>query len=173
MTERGDAIVLIGFMGAGKSSVGRDLASRLELPRYDTDEMISGRFRLSIADIFSRFGETSFRHAESEAIAQIPPERAVIVTGGGVVLRKVNVDALRRLGTVVYLQANEATLFARVSRHPSRPLLQTDNPRATLAELLRTRELLYLQAADFSVDTSHLRHQEVSEAILRKLNRDE
>jgi shikimate kinase len=174
MPERGDAIVLIGFMGAGKSSIGRELAGRLAWPRYDTDEMVSERCRLSIAEIFAQRGEEKFREMEADAIERIPDERAIVVTGGGVVLRAENVQALRRLGTLVYLHADEATLFHRVSKNGTRPLLQTVDPRGTLTELLRLREPFYLEAADFSVDTSELRHAEVADAILEKLSgRDE
>jgi shikimate kinase len=164
---RGEAIVLIGFMGSGKSSVGRELAARTRLPIYDTDRMVAQRVGLSIAEIFARRGEEAFRDCETEALEQLPRVPAIIVTGGGVVLRAANVRRLRELGPVVHLEANEETLFARVSRRSSRPLLQTADPRGTVSELLRKRAPLYRAAADFSVDTSELSHQEVADAVLR------
>ena len=170
MRGRGRAIVLIGFMGSGKSSVGRILERRTGWPRFDTDELVSARFGRSIAEIFAEFGEDKFRSAESEVVEQLSTESAaVVVTGGGIVLRAGNVDLLRRVGTLVHLEADEETLFRRVSRRATRPLLQTENPRGTLAELLRKRLPLYRQAADFQVDTSKLTHDEVADAVMKKM----
>lgn len=171
MLERGEAIVLIGFMGAGKSSVGRHLARRLHLPRFDTDQIISTRFQLKIAEIFDRDGEEAFRAAETEVLREIPRHAVIVVTGGGIVLRPENVAILGRLGVIVNLAADQETLFERVSRRPMRPLLQTANPRARLRELLRVREPLYRAAADFTVDTSALGHQQVADAILEQLSK--
>jgi shikimate kinase len=168
MTGRGQSIVLIGFMGAGKSAAGRALARKTRRPRFDTDEIVSARFGLSIPEIFAAFGEKKFRDAETEALRQFSHETpAIIVTGGGIVLRPVNVQLLRALGMVVNLEADEETLFRRISRRATRPLLQTENPRATLTGLFRARYALYRGAADASLDTSGLTHEEVAEAILK------
>src|SRR3954452_2507163 len=114
MKKRGDAIVLIGFMGAGKSSVGRTLARMTGLGRFDTDEMIANRFGLSISEIFEAHGEEKFREAETEALRQLAGEgQAIIVTGGGIVLRAQNVELLRELGRIFYLSADEEILFVR------------------------------------------------------------
>lgn len=169
--HRGQAIVLIGFMGSGKSSVGRTLATRIGRPRYDTDEMIARRFGLPIAEIFAQHGEEVFREAETEALEQMPAEAAIIVTGGGIVLRPQNCERLRVLGTVVNLTADEATLFERATRRKTRPLLRTPNPRATLSEMLRIREPLYAQVAEITIDTSTMTHAEVAETILREIER--
>src|SRR3978361_2045614 len=107
MSERGEAIVLIGFMGSGKSSVGRELGARTGLPRYDTDEMISARYGLPILEIFAQHGEDAFRAAETEALGQMPASPAILVTGGGIVLRAENVRVLRELGLLVNLAADE------------------------------------------------------------------
>ena len=170
MTGRSRSIVLIGFMGSGKSSAGRILAQKTGWPRFDTDEIVSARFGRTIAEIFAEFGEEKFRDAETEAVkglSAVAP--GVIVTGGGIVLRPENVELLRRVGMLVHLEADEETLFRRVSRRATRPLLQTENPRATLTELLRVRLPLYRQAADFHVDTSRLTHDEVAEAVIKKM----
>jgi shikimate kinase len=173
MNKRGDAIVLIGFMGAGKSSVGRTLARITGLPRFDTDEIVATRFSLSISEIFQTHGESKFREAETESLQKLLGKgQAIIVTGGGIVLRKENVALLQELGTIVYLSADEETLFARISRRTTRPLLQTPNPRATLRELLAARLSLYRSAADVEVDTSHLKHEEVARNILENLEDD-
>ena len=172
MTARGQSIVLIGFMGAGKSSIGRMLARRTGLPRFDTDEIISARFGVAVSEIFARFGEEKFRDAETETLKGFSAAHpAIIVTGGGIVLRPENVKMLRALGSVVSLEANDETLFRRISRRSTRPLLQTENPRATMLELLRRREPLYREAADVRLDTSRLRHEEVADAILKKFGK--
>ena len=171
MTGRGESIVLIGFMGAGKSSTGKALARKTGLPLFDTDEIVSKRFGLSVTEIFVQLGEEEFRDQETQTLKQLsePAAPAIIVTGGGIVLRPENVKILRGLGRVVSLEADEETLFRRISRRATRPLLQTKNPRATMAELLRMRAPLYCAAADVRLDTSRLTHDEVADAILKSL----
>ena len=164
------SIALIGMMGAGKSSVGRSLQRRTGLSRLDTDEIVSAGFGISIAQIFETHGEADFRDAETETLRRLAPDRpTIIVTGGGIVLRSENVDLLKKLGTVVWLTADEATLFERASRRNDRPLLQKENPRAVFSELFRQREPLYAAAADLSIDTTNKNHDEVAESILAKL----
>ncbi len=164
------SIVLIGMMGAGKSSVGRCLQQRTGLARLDTDEMVAAQFGIPIAQIFEKHGEEGFRIAETEVLRKLAPVRpAVVVTGGGIVVRAENVDLLKQLGTIVWVTADEATLFERASRRNDRPLLQQENPRAVFLDLLREREPLYRTAADLRVDTSKMTHDEVVEAILSKL----
>jgi shikimate kinase len=170
MKERGRAIVLIGFMGAGKSSVGRTLARITGLPRFDTDEMVGARFGLSISDIFALHGEEQFRDAETEALRELSGKGEMIaVTGGGIVLRPANVELLHALGTIVHLRADEWTLFQRISRRPTRPLLRTEDPRATVTKLLGERMPFYSRAADIEVDTTTLMHEEVAKLILEKI----
>jgi shikimate kinase len=160
-------------MGAGKSSVGRCLEKRTGLARFDTDEIISSKLTLSIADIFSRYGELRFREIESETLAELEPSKqSIVVTGGGILLREGNVDLLKRLGTIVWLDANEATLFERASRKDDRPLLQTADARTTFSDLLRKRLALYEKAADVRVETSAMTHDEVADAILENLATD-
>jgi shikimate kinase len=165
------SIVLIGFMGAGKSSVGRLLEKRTGLPRFDTDERIATKSGLTIPEIFSQHGEERFREMETEALQLLPNEKeAIIVTGGGIVLRQTNLDLMRQLGTVVWLDANEEILFQRASRKGNRPLLQTENPRHKFSELLRTRIPLYGKIAEVRIDTSILTHDEVADTILDKID---
>jgi shikimate kinase len=164
------SIVLIGMMGAGKSSVGRCLQRQTGLSRFDTDEMAASKLGLSILEIFSKFGEEKFREIETQALRELDPAKAmIIVTGGGIVLRDENFDLLKRLGTVVWLEAREETLFERASRRGNRPLLKTENPRKALSEILRARSPLYARVADIRVDTSALNHDEVAAAILSKI----
>src|ERR1044071_5930811 len=124
MKKRGNDIVLIGFMGAGKSSVGRTLARLTGLPRFDTDELVAAQFGLTIPEIFAKHGEEKFREDETAALENLSDKgQAIIVTGGGIVLRPENVARLRELGRVFYLSADEETLFARISRSGTRPVL--------------------------------------------------
>src|SRR4029077_12247884 len=100
--NRARSIVLIGMMGAGKSSVGRCLQRRTGLLRFDTDEIVASRFGTSISEFFAKHGEKQFRSAEADALASLaPPEPSIIVTGGGIVLRDENISHLKRLGVVV------------------------------------------------------------------------
>lgn len=164
------SIVLIGMMGAGKSSVGRVLQRRTGLGRIDTDELIAAEFGMSIAEIFERHGEDKFRNSETEIIRKLAPDRpTIITTGGGVVVRRENIELLKKLGAVFWLTADEGTLFERASRRNERPLLRNQNPREAFAELLRQREDLYATAADFRIETARKSHDEVADAILSKL----
>ena len=158
--------MLIGFMGAGKSTVGRHLAQLTSLPRFETDEMVAAQAGLSIAEIFAQRGEEEFRRSETEALASFREEKAILVTGGGILTRAENAERLRQLGQMIHLTADEETLFDRAAREGMRPLLQTGDPRATFAELLRTRAPLYRAAADFTIDTTRLRAEEVAQAIV-------
>lgn len=164
------SIVLIGMMGAGKSSVGRSLQRQSGLARLDTDEMLVTEFGMSIAQIFEKHGEKKFRDAETELLRKLAPDRpAIIVTGGGIVLRGQNVDLLKGIGTIVWLAADEAILFERAARRDHRPLLQKEDPRAIFSKLFREREPLYAAAADIRIDTSRMNHDEVAVTILNKM----
>ena len=167
MERSGKSIVLIGMMGAGKSSVGRCLQRRTGLARFDTDEIVAAKFGLSIPEIFSRHGEKEFRDAETQALRDlVGANAAVIVTGGGIILRDENVDLLQEMGMVVWLEAVEKTLLESASRRGNRPLLQTPDPQASLSEILKVRRPLYERAADLRVETTKLTHDEVADIIL-------
>jgi shikimate kinase len=167
------SIVLIGMMGAGKSSVGACLRERTGLDLHDTDEIVAANFGMSISDIFAEYGEEKFRDAETDVLrrARTKEQQRIIVTGGGVVLRKQNVKILKKQAVVVWLDGDEKTLFARASRTPNRPLLQTENPRTTFSQIHETRKPLYANIADIRIDTSVLTDEEVAVAILAKLGR--
>ena len=166
------SIVLIGMMGAGKSSVGQCLSRRTDLALYDIDRIVTASFGMSIPEIFTKHGEKKFRQAETEALCCIrTEEQKIIITGGGIVLRKENIEILRSQGVIVWLDADEETLYARASRKQNRPLLHTKNPRRAFSQMLRARRLLYAKIADIRVDTSVLTKQEVAVAILSKLGK--
>jgi len=170
VNQRAKSIVLIGMMGAGKSSVGRCLRRRTGLAGFDTDEAVASKFQLSIPEIFSKYGEDRFREIETQVLMGFSPEHmAIITTGGGIILRDENVALLKCLGTIVWLEAEEETLFERASRRGERPLLKTENPRATLSRLLRERAPLYARAADFRVNTTNLTHDQVADVILEEI----
>src|SRR2546423_3907672 len=154
------------MMGAGKSAVGSCLEKRTGVTQIDTDDIVASKFGISIPEIFSKYGEERFRDAETEALCGIAVDQAaVIITGGGIVLREENVDLLKRLGIVVWLEADEETLFDRAARRGTRPLLETENRRKTFSQMLQARRPVYAKIADIRVDTSALAADEVAETI--------
>jgi len=167
-------------MGAGKSSVGRCLQKRRGLALFDMDEMVTAKFGSSIARIFETHGEEKFRDAETEVLRSLVlnrsaretdssyGEQSIVVTGGGIVLRTENSDLLRRLGTIVWLDAEAEILFERASKKGNRPLLETENPRKTFSQLLEARRPLYAKIADVRIDTSGRSQEEVVEDILEQ-----
>ena len=166
------SIVMIGMMGAGKSSVGRCLHRRTGLALHDTDEIVAANFGMWIPEIFAEHGEKKFREAETEALRRIRTEQQIIIiTGGGIVLRKENVEILRTQTVIVWLDGDEETLFTRAAREQNRPWLQTKDPRKTFSQILAARRPLYANIADIRVDTSVLTDEEVAVAILAKLRR--
>jgi shikimate kinase len=166
--------VLIGMMGAGKSSGGRCLQERTELALLDLDEIVSVKFGMSISEIFARLGEKKFREAETEALRELSLDQQwIIATGGGIVLREENLNLLKQLGIIVWLDADEATLFDRASRKVDRPLLEKENPRRTFSQLLQARRPLYAKIADVRIETSNLSDEEVADEVLRLVVRNE
>src|SRR5262245_38853592 len=160
------------MMGAGKSSVGRCLHRRTGFALHDTDEIVSANFGMSIPEIFDKHGEEKFREAETEALRRMRTEdQTIVVTGGGIVLRKENVEILRSQSVIVWLDGDEETLFARAFRKQNRPLLQTKSPRKAFSRILGARRILYANIADIRVDTSVLTDEEVALAILAKLRK--
>ena len=167
MNPGDNAISLIGFMGAGKSAIGRELSRRIGWPRHDTDEMIREQFGISIPDIFARHGEPAFRDAETALLKTLRGGIAgIVVTGGGIILRTENVQLLRGMGRIVWLDADEEILWQRVSKHSTRPLLQTPDPRARFAELLQERLPLYQSAADYRINTTSNSIAQVTNEII-------
>jgi len=160
------------MMGAGKSSVGACLRRITGLGLLDMDDIVASKFGLSIPEIFAEHGEKKFREAETAALRCVRTEdQAIIVTGGGIVLRKENVEILKSRGVIVWLDADEKTLFARASRKQDRPLLRPKNPRKTFSQIHDARGPLYASIADIRVDTSVLTDEEVAVAILAKFKR--
>jgi shikimate kinase len=147
-------IFLVGMMGAGKTSVGRLLAKRLNKVFYDSDHIIEQRTGVKIPVIFEIEGEQGFRHRESVVLDELTAlNEIVLATGGGAVLASENRDKLRSRGTVVYLRATVKDLLNRTRHDKNRPLLRTADPRARLNELYAIRDPLYRDVAHVTVDT--------------------
>ena len=165
-------IVLIGFMGSGKTSIGRLVAQRLGFQFIDTDAKIIERTGLQVAEIFERHGEAWFREQETSTLRSLNIlNRAVISTGGGIVVRKENHAILRELGFVVWLTASEDVIFERVSRNKKRPLLETADPRETVHKLLTERQHLYEAVAQYTLDTTTLAHESTASALIAEARR--
>ncbi|MCX6967841.1 MAG: shikimate kinase [Verrucomicrobia bacterium] len=167
-------LVLIGFMGSGKSSIGRLLATKLGFHLLDTDALVVEAAGMQITDIFQWKGEEAFREYESQVLACLVDRNlrgAVVATGGGIVTREANLPLLHELGFVVQLTANEEVIFERVSRNKARPLLHTPNPRETVSHLLSRRAPLYAAAADYTLDTSTKSHAQAADEIIAEARR--
>jgi shikimate kinase len=149
------SIALVGMPGGGKSTVGRQLARRLDWPFFDSDAVIESRLGESIRAHFEREGEESFRDRESAIIEELTGRTGpcVIATGGGACLRAANRQALHERCTVVYLRSTPEELFRRLRHDTQRPLLQVDDPLARLRELFAQRDPLYRECAHFVVET--------------------
>ena len=163
------SIVLIGFMGSGKSTVGRELHQRLGYPLVDMDQVIERRMRKPITAIFEEEGEEAFRDMETELLEELndpAAPRRIISTGGGVIGRDQNRALLRQLGYVVWLPAPLAVILDRTGRNRDRPLLHTEDPAARIEALIAVRKPLYAQSAHLQVDTAGLDASELATGIL-------
>ncbi len=162
-------IVLVGLMGAGKSTVGRRLATELGLPFHDADSEIEKAAGCSIADFFDRFGEPAFREGERRVIARLlAAPRHVLATGGGAFMDPATRALIRGAGISVWLRADLDLLMARVSKRPTRPLLKTTDPRATMERLMTERYPVYAEA-DITIDSSGGPHDTVVQKIMSEL----
>lgn len=169
----GCSIFLVGPMGAGKSTIGRQLANVLKREFKDSDHEIIARTGASIPLIFEIEGEEGFRKREAAMIDELTQlDDVVLATGGGAVLREDNRANLSERGVVIYLYASLDQLFERTSRDRNRPLLQTEDPRGKLEELLTQRDPLYREVADMVVHTEDRSIKSVIKEILARLERD-
>lgn len=147
-------VALIGLPGSGKSTAGRQLARRLNLPFADSDQVIEQRLGCSIRDYFEREGEQAFRDVEESVILELTQgEPRVLATGGGVVLRPANRQRLRDAGHVIYLRSTPEEVFRRLRHDSNRPLLQVADPLARLRSLYEERDPLYRETAHFVIET--------------------
>jgi len=165
------SIVLIGMMGAGKSSVGRRLATRLAIPFVDADAKIEEAAQMTIPEIFETYGETEFRSAEARVITRLlegGPQ--VLATGGGAFMHPETRAVVRDKGISFWLNAEFDVLLRRVKRRTDRPLLKTDDPAATLKRLMAERHPTYAQA-DVTIHSRDVPHEKVVDEILTALAR--
>jgi len=164
------SIFLTGPMGSGKSTIGRKLAQKLDMPFHDSDHEIERRTGVDIPLIFELEGEAGFRRREAsviDALTRLP--NIVLATGGGAILDPDNRERLGKRGTVIYLHTSVKQQLARTSHDRNRPLLQTGDPRATLEQLLAIRDPLYREIASCIIETDGKRVRDVVREIIRKL----
>ena len=143
----------MGLPGSGKSTVGRQLARRLQLPFFDSDQVIEQRLGCSIRDYFEREGEARFRDLEEAVIEELSRSGGVLSTGGGAVLRPANRRHLRERCQVVYLKSSPEELYRRLRHDRQRPLLQVADPLRKLRELYTARDPLYRETAHYVIET--------------------
>lgn len=168
--SRAGNVFLIGPMGAGKSTIGRQLAEILAKEFQDTDHEIEQRTGASVSLIFEIEGEDGFRRREAAVLEELTGrDNLVLATGGGAILSEQNRHTLRTRGLVVYLNAPIDTLLARTYRDRNRPLLQDSDRRAKFEEIMRTRDAIYRETADVIVATDQRSPQNVAQEIADKL----
>jgi shikimate kinase len=161
-------VYLIGLMGVGKTTIGKQLAKLLNWPFYDSDKVIEENTGTDIPTIFSYEGEEGFRVREIQAIEQLTALQGVVVaTGGGAVIKPENRKLLSETGFVVYLHCSVDKILFRTRHDTQRPLLRTDNPRQRLIGLLKQREPLYRECADFKLDSGQVSGKAAAKMILQ------
>ncbi|EEL49350.1 MULTISPECIES: shikimate kinase [Bacillus cereus group] len=162
------SIYITGYMGAGKTTIGRVLSEHLHMPVVDTDQKIEEKQGKTIRDIFTREGENTFRQYESEVMRSLPTSNVIITTGGGIVERAENRQWMKENGTVVYLYCDPYVIAERLSGDTTRPLFQKDNIEAFVAKFEGRRA--FYEEAMIQVDTTNKSVQEITEEILHKIN---
>ena len=164
------SIVLIGMMGAGKSTIGRRLSARLRLPFLDADVEIEAAAGMSIPDIFETHGEPHFRDGEARVIARLLDSGpAVVATGGGAFMREETRNRIRDKAVSIWLKAEAEIIMRRVRRRADRPLLQTPDPAATVDRLLGEREPVY-QNADITIWSRDVPHEKIVDECIEALH---
>lgn len=162
-------IILIGFMGTGKTAVGKRLASLLNKGFYDTDQEVENVTGMSLSQLFTRYGEVRFKSEENLAVQRLAQkDNCVIATGGSLVLDEKNIGLLAKKGIVICLSAKPEIIYERVKRRNTRPLLQKGDLYQNIVDLITEREPIY-KCADYYIDTSYMDFQEIIERIMTYL----
>src|ERR1700737_4479976 len=164
------SVVLVGMMGAGKSTIGRGLSARLRLPFLDADTEIEAAAGMSIPDIFETHGEPHFRDGEARVIARLLDSGPVVLaTGGGAFMREETRSRIGSQAVSLWLKADADTIMKRVKRRADRPLLQTADPAATVGRLIREREPVY-QHADLTIWSRDVPHEKIVDECMDALH---
>lgn len=165
----GDKIVLIGYMGVGKTTIGKHISEEYGYKFIDTDALIEQNFNMKISDIFEKYGEMRFREMETELLRTLTTknENYVISTGGGLPLREENQKLLKTLGKVYYLQADADTIYSRVKGDKSRPLLDCEDPYNKICSMLAIRDPKYRSVADECIDVTQNTPAEIASKIIQ------
>ena len=164
-----DNIILIGFMGCGKSSVGIRLSYQLRRTMIDTDKWIEQRQKKTISQIFQESGEEAFRQMETDCLKELirTADRQIISVGGGLPMREENHELLKELGRVFYLKVTPETVYERVKNDTTRPLLQVEDSMERIRTLMEKRASVYEACADVILEASDLTLEEITEKIER------
>ncbi len=163
-------IVLIGFMGSGKTTIGIRLAYKLKYLFIDTDKKIEEEMGISINEIFRIYGEQYFRNLEKTFIKKLSnSNKQVIATGGGIIKNKQNIEELKSKGIIIYLNASPEHIYNNIKDDDSRPLLQVENKMETIQSILNERKFLYEEFADIIIDISYNQVDEITQIIIDKL----
>ncbi len=163
-------IILVGMMGAGKTTIGKLLSNKLGYEFVDLDKIIEEKSGVKINTIFEIEGEVGFREREFQVLRDsIKKEKVIISTGGGIVTNeKSRTQLIKHNVFIIYLKANLETLFSRLKNDNSRPILNVDNKKQVIERILHERELLYQDLADMTVDTTHMKTIDVVKLIIKK-----
>lgn len=160
-------VILIGYMGSGKSTVGRRLSYRLRMPYVDTDNLIETKEKMTISDIFAAQGEEAFRQMETDCIKSIFDYKQdyVIAVGGGLPMREENREIMKKLGTIIYLRAKPDTIYERLKNDTKRPLLQGEDPQGKISMMIEHRGPVYEAASDYIIDVDGKSFEEIINEI--------
>lgn len=169
--EKVKTIYLIGFMGSGKTTIGKALGVSFKFPVLDTDIEISRSTEKTISEIFEAEGEDYFRELETECLRKLPIYDYIITTGGGMVLRKENRSWMKEKGIVVFLDATPEEILRRLEDDQTRPLLSGDK-KSKVSKILEARKSLYLEAADLIVETTGKSIDSIVDEIVLRLKKD-
>ena len=169
--SKGPHLILIGFMGSGKTSIGRGLSYKLRRAFHDTDRMIEEKEGMSISEIFAAKGEEAFRQMETEVLREIRDDRIgrIYSLGGGTPVRMENQPLIKKCGTVCYLRITAEEVYERLKGDTTRPLLQCDDPLSRIRDLIAKRGSAYERCADIIVDTGSISRERVMETVLERL----
>lgn len=165
-----DNIILIGFMGSGKTSVGIKLSCQMKRTLIDTDKWIEKKQKMTVSEIFASCGEEAFRRMETECLKELikTADRQIISCGGGLPMREENHGLLKELGKVVYLKVTPKAAYERLKNDTTRPLLQVDDPMERIRTLLVERAPIYEKCADVIVEVSDKSFEKIIEQILQQ-----